>query len=393
MKMKVIKKLGVIATVFLLLILSSPLFAQSGTDSGGGLESVIKIMIAVTVFLVAIIMWLVLVYSEKSETAEQSGFSKLMQLLNQRPPIEDEQKLLLDHDFDGIRELNNKIPPWFMAIFYGSIIWALVYMVDFHILGSGNVQEDEYAEEVQIAAMEREILNRSGSLVNEESVTRVDDVAALASGKDIFVKNCAACHGMGGEGLVGPNFTDEYWIHGGGIKNVFKIIKYGVPQKGMISWQAQLDPTQMQEVGSYILSLKGSNPPNQKGPEGKKWEESDDTESESGLLSDKGVGEIQEIILEDIDTDLAKMGEEVFVAKCSACHKINKRFVGPALIGITQRRSPEWIMNMILDPEKMVKENKIAQQLLAEYLAPMANQNLTKDEARSVLEYFRTQTN
>ncbi len=391
--MKVIKKLGVIATVFLLLILSSPLFAQSGTDSGGGLESVIKIMIAVTVFLVAIIMWLVLVYSEKSETAEQSGFSKLMQLLNQRPPIEDEQKLLLDHDFDGIRELNNKIPPWFMAIFYGSIIWALVYMVDFHILGSGNVQEDEYAEEVQIAAMEREILNRSGSLVNEESVTRVDDVAALASGKDIFVKNCAACHGMGGEGLVGPNFTDEYWIHGGGIKNVFKIIKYGVPQKGMISWQAQLDPTQMQEVGSYILSLKGSNPPNQKGPEGKKWEESDDTESESGLLSDKGVGEIQEIILEDIDTDLAKMGEEVFVAKCSACHKINKRFVGPALIGITQRRSPEWIMNMILDPEKMVKENKIAQQLLAEYLAPMANQNLTKDEARSVLEYFRTQTN
>jgi cytochrome c oxidase cbb3-type subunit III len=395
MKMKVIKKLGVIATVFLLFILSSPLLAQSGTVSGGGLESVIKTMVAVTVFLVAIIMWLVLVYSEKSETAEQSGFSKLMQLLNQRPPIDDEQKLLLDHDFDGIRELNNKIPPWFMAIFYGSIIWALVYMVDFHILGSGNVQEDEYAEEVQIAAMEREILNKSGSLVNEESVTRVDDVAALASGKNIFVKNCAACHGMGGEGLVGPNFTDEYWIHGGGIKNIFKIIKYGVPQKGMISWQTQLDPTQMQEVGSYIMALRGTRPPNQKGPEGEKWDASKEAEANAdAALSDKGVGPISSVeIPEEIDANLAKIGETLFDTKCSACHKINKRFVGPPLRGVTQRRSPAWIMNMILDPDRMVKENPAAKQLLIDYLSPMANQSLNQDEARAILEYFRTQTN
>ena len=107
---------------------------------------------------------------------------------------------------------------------------------------------------------------------------------------------------------------------------------------------------------------------------------------------DKGVGEITEIILTDIDPNLAKLGEEQFVAKCSACHKIDKRFVGPPLRGVTQRRSPEWIMNMILDPEKMVNENTAAKQLLAEYLAPMANQNLTKDEARAILEYFRTQT-
>lgn len=108
---------------------------------------------------------------------------------------------------------------------------------------------------------------------------------------------------------------------------------------------------------------------------------------------DKGVGEITEIVLNDIDPNLAKLGEEQFVAKCSACHKIDKRFIGPALRGVTQRRSPEWIMNMILDPEKMVSENPTAKQLLAEYLSPMANQNLTKDEARSILEFFRTQTN
>lgn len=391
MKMKVINKFRVIAIAFLLFILSSPLFAETGTESGGGLESIIKIMVAVTAFLVAVIMWLVLVYSEKSEVAEESGFKKLLQTINQRPPVDEEQKLLLDHDFDGIKELNNKIPPWFMAIFYATIIWSVIYMVDFHILGSGNVQEDEYAEEVRIAEMEREILNRSGSLVNEETVTMLNDDIALASGKDIFIKSCAACHGMGGEGLVGPNFADDYWIHGGGIKNIFKTVKYGVPQKGMISWQTQLDPTQMQEVSSYIITLRGTNPPNQKGPEGKKWDSSLEEDPSAGNMSDKGIGPVESIELGEIDQALVNNGENLFITKCSACHKIDKRFVGPALKGVTQRRSPEWIMNMILDPDKMVKENPTAKQLLAEYLSPMANQSLTQDEARAILEYFRTQ--
>jgi cytochrome c oxidase cbb3-type subunit 3 len=265
--MRIIKKLNVIAVILLLLI-AAPIFGQTAAGTESGLESIVKIMVAVTAFLVAIIMWLVLVYSEKSESAQESGFKKLMQMLNQRPSINDEQKLLLDHDFDGIKELNNKIPPWFMAIFYGSIIWAAIYMVDFHIIGSGNVQEDEYTAEVQMAAMEREILNKSGALVSEETVTVLEDAASLANGKVIFTKNCAACHGPDGQGLVGPNFTDDYWIHGNKINDLFRTIKVGVPAKGMISWQAQLDPTQMQEVASYILTLRGSNPPNPKAPEG-----------------------------------------------------------------------------------------------------------------------------
>lgn len=266
--MNVIKKFKVFAVMFLLFILSTPIFAETATDTGGGLESIIKIMVALTAFLVAVIMWLILVYSEKSPSAEQSGLSIFWRVINQRPAIDEEQKLLLDHDYDGIKELNNKIPPWFMAIFYGTILWGAYYMVDYHILGSGNVQEDEYAVEVQMAAMEREILNKSGALVNEETVTVLDDVGSLANGKETFIKNCAACHGQNGEGLVGPNFTDDYWIHGNKINDLFKTIKYGVPQKGMISWQAQLDPTQMQEVASYILTLRGTNPPNQKAPEG-----------------------------------------------------------------------------------------------------------------------------
>ena len=107
-------------------------------------------------------------------------------------------------------------------------------------------------------------------------------------------------------------------------------------------------------------------------------------------MTDKGVGKIKSVTLGEIDPALVAEGEIIYKAKCTACHKISKRFVGPGLKGITERRTPEWIMNMILDPELMVMENEIARQLLIEYSAPMANQNLTEDEARKILEYFRT---
>lgn len=107
-------------------------------------------------------------------------------------------------------------------------------------------------------------------------------------------------------------------------------------------------------------------------------------------MQDKGIGPIKSLTLGEIDTAMAEKGKATFDLKCSACHKVDKRFVGPALKGVTQRRTPEWIMNMILNPEGMVKDNAQAKALFAEYLAPMANQNLTEDEARSILEYFRT---
>lgn len=113
---------------------------------------------------------------------------------------------------------------------------------------------------------------------------------------------------------------------------------------------------------------------------------------ETDPMKDKGVGPVTSVTLGEIDQKMADEGKAVFLAKCSACHKISKRVVGPALVGVTTRRSPEWIMNMILNPEKMVKENPTAKALLAEYVAPMANQNLTEAEARLILEYFRTKT-
>ena len=107
-------------------------------------------------------------------------------------------------------------------------------------------------------------------------------------------------------------------------------------------------------------------------------------------MKDKGIGPITSITLGEIDEAMAAEGKGVFKAKCSACHKMSKRFVGPGLAGVTEKRTPEWIMNMILNPEEMVAKNPIAKKLLAEYLSPMANQSLTEKEARLILEYFRT---
>lgn len=393
--MKNKRKISFTSTFMFLLIFSNTIFAGSETtDDIFG--SVLKVIIALTAFLIAFVLWLALVYAESNDVKGEKvivPISKFIHAMTQTVSLQEEDDIMLDHDFDGIKELDNKIPPWWTALFYGSIIFSIIYMINYHVIGDGNVQISEYEQEIHAASLELELLSKTGVLITEETVTFTNDVGALSAGKEIFNKNCAACHGFGGEGLVGPNFTDEYWIHGGGIKNIYRIIVEGVPAKGMISWKSQLSPNQIQEVGSYIITLKGTNPPNQKGPEGEKWDSSlEDTGSGSNSLSDKGVGPITNVDLAEIDNALVVTGNNLFDMKCSACHKVEKRFVGPAMRGITQRRSPEWIMNMILDPDRMVKENKIAKELLVEYLSPMANQSLTKDEARAILEYFRTLT-
>ncbi|MEN9415804.1 MAG: hypothetical protein RLZ62_2108 [Bacteroidota bacterium] len=189
-------------------------------------------------------------------------------------PIEKEGDILLEHAHDGIRELDNRLPPWWVNMFIMTIIWAGGYMYYYHFGGSGPSSSEEYKTEMEIAKKQKAMaLAGKAEAVNEENVTTLTDAAALAEGEATFKSVCAACHGQKGEGGVGPNMTDDNWIHGGGIKNVFKTIKYGVPEKGMISWQSQLKPSDMQKVASYILTLKGTNPPNAKAPQGEIWED------------------------------------------------------------------------------------------------------------------------
>jgi cytochrome c oxidase cbb3-type subunit 3 len=183
-------------------------------------------------------------------------------------PIEREEDVLFDHEFDGIRELDNKLPPWWVAMFYITIAFAVVYLGYYH-LGSGASQAEEYEMEMEQA--ERAVAEyraRQAEQVDETNVTVVTDDQALSMAKTLYETNCMACHGMQGEGTVGPNLTDPYWIHGGSINDIFKTIKYGVPEKGMISWKTQLRATDMQNIASYILTLQGTNPPNGKAPEG-----------------------------------------------------------------------------------------------------------------------------
>lgn len=175
-------------------------------------------------------------------------------------------ELLAGHEYDGIQELDNKLPKWWVGLFYITIIWSAVYMVHYFVLQTGDLQAAEYDKEMAEAADKYK--KPAGSDINAENVTLLTDEASLAAGKVIYDKSCAVCHLSKGEGLVGPNMTDQYWIHGGSIGDLFDIIVVGVPEKGMISWKDQLTPKQIQEVSSYILSLQGTNPPNQKEPQG-----------------------------------------------------------------------------------------------------------------------------
>ncbi|MFA3782304.1 cbb3-type cytochrome c oxidase N-terminal domain-containing protein [Melioribacteraceae bacterium 4301-Me] len=257
---------------------ASLLFAQNNSTE----ESVMKTMLIITIIVIALILWFVVVYSEKNDSEGKAFIAPLIAIKNwltKSTPIEKEQEILMKHDYDGIRELDNKIPPWFNLLFYGTILFSIIYMLKYHVFSDGKIQETEYKIEMEQANLQKHILTESGALITEETVTLLTDAASLQEGKEIFTKNCVSCHGPEGGGLVGPNLTDDYWIHGGGIKNIFKTIKYGVPQKGMISWQTQLDPKKIQEVASYVISLHGTNPSNAKPPEGQKWVETSDSTS------------------------------------------------------------------------------------------------------------------
>jgi len=194
--------------------------------------------------------------------------SVLASLFEESEILPDEE-LLLDHDYDGIRELDNNLPPWWIGMFYLSIIFGVIYIPYYHFSGGGQLQEQEYLTEMQEAEEEvAAYVAKRGNMVDETNAKAATSEAALAKGQETYLTKCSACHGQAAEGLVGPNLTDKNWLYGGGIRDVFKTIKYGVPAKGMIAWKNQLTPSQIVEVASYILTLQGTNPPNAKAPQG-----------------------------------------------------------------------------------------------------------------------------
>jgi cytochrome c oxidase cbb3-type subunit 3 len=203
----------------------------------------------------------------------ESNFYKcLMNKLTRTRSIDEEGQLLLDHDYDGIKELDNVLPPWWVYMFYGTIIFAGVYTIRFHVVKE-YTQDQEYEiamEEARIAL--EEYKKTAKDLVDVETVTVLTEASDLAIGKKVYEANCIACHRADGGGGIGPNLTDNKWILGGGIKNIFNtLVKGGRDGKGMVSWQGILKPSEMQQVGSYILTFQGTNPTDAKAAEGEIW--------------------------------------------------------------------------------------------------------------------------
>jgi cytochrome c oxidase cbb3-type subunit 3 len=230
--------------------------------------AVISLELFTILFLLYMINKMAASLSDKKEEQKPAfQLPRLFDSINASVAIEKEADIMLDHDYDGIKELDNDLPPWWRYGFYISIVWSFAYLYYYHVYGAP-LSEEEYNTEIMEAKAEVDAyMKKSANNVDESNVT-LADASGIKEGLDVYKNNCAACHGNSGEGGVGPNVTDAYWLHGGDIASVFKSVKYGWPAKGMKSWQTDLSPVQMKNVTSYILSLQGTNPANGKAPEG-----------------------------------------------------------------------------------------------------------------------------
>ncbi|THU30720.1 c-type cytochrome [Niastella caeni] len=285
---------AVTATTLALLLLAAPAMAQDTNTAAATAEAAVSYggLSATAFYFMAGVMGIellvifVLLYQlrlfvgkEKQRlaatpVAEQKPRISIWDKLNKFRPVEQEEQIDLGHEYDGIRELDNRLPPWWLYGFYVSIIFAAVYLWRYHVSHTAPLSE----QELQIAMTQAEeqkalYLKRSANNVDENTVKVLTEAADVAGGEKVYKQNCAACHGKAGEGIVGPNLTDDYWLHGGSIQAIFKSIKYGWPEKGMRSWKDDLSPVQVAQVSSYIKSIKGSNPPNAKAKQGELYQE------------------------------------------------------------------------------------------------------------------------
>lgn len=201
-------------------------------------------------------------------------FKELMQSWTKTKAIEEEEEIILDHNYDGIKELDNSLPPWWLYMFYATIIFGVIYLIRFHVVGDYD-QATEYENAVAEAKAELEKYKKSTpNIFDIEKAELLTDASSLKRGKAVFNLNCASCHATDGGGGIGPNLTDKNWILGGGFKNVFNTVYSGGRSgKGMIAWKATLKPQDIQKVASYVLSLQGTTPAKPKKAEGDIWEE------------------------------------------------------------------------------------------------------------------------
>jgi len=276
-------------------LLSQVSFAQDAATTavkevpnyGGLSESVYYIFLTVLGMEVIVILFLAFsirrmyteLLPEKIKTAAErsklsawwSGLDK--KIFTKAVPVEREADVMLDHDYDGIKELDNALPPWWKYGFYFTIVVAFIYLLNFHVMGLGKNPTEEYNAEMESARIQKERYEASNKDKIDESKVPMADAAGIKAGQAMFEANCAACHLKDGGGNVGPNLTDDYWLHKGSLNDIFHTIKVGYPDKGMQSWSGKFSPKEISFLASFVKSLHGTKPATPKAQQGEFWVE------------------------------------------------------------------------------------------------------------------------
>jgi len=267
-------------TLLLLLLLTGFASAANAEEAAKSAATTLKgppgdIMLLLIIISLEFVIVLVLskmlfqfLNPQAPKAARKIQFKVLFQKLNQTVPVEEEHLLDLQHNYDGIRELDNKIPAWWRYAFYATMVFGAVYLYRMFVSETLPDQFQELDAANRVAAIQKaEYLKNAANNIDENNVVMLD-ASGIAEGQGLFIKNCQACHGDKGQGGVGPNLTDDYWLHKGGIKDIFYSIKYGWQEKGMKSWKEDFSPAQIAQLASFVKSLHGTKPAGGKEPQG-----------------------------------------------------------------------------------------------------------------------------
>ena len=307
-----------VVSVLLLLFVSTALFAQDASSAAAQTTETVKKagplsstsfymlvgVIAVELLILISIMLQVKILIKANEEEPEAevvvttemvkeksfSFKNIWQKINSFKPIREEADIDMGHDYDGIRELDNRLPPWWLWSFYLCIFVSIIYLWRFHVSHTGPSSVEELQIAMQEAVEQRDIyLAKAKNNVDENTVVQLKDATDLDAGKKVFTAQCAACHAADGGGTVGPNLTDDYWLHGGSVKDIFKTITYGWPDKGMKSWKDDYSPLQIQQVTSYVMSLHGTKPATPKEAQGSLYKEESNAPAADSSAKDSSV--------------------------------------------------------------------------------------------------------
>lgn len=238
----------------------------------------IYFMVAINIILLGVLIYLRRLFKEtialtrpvenRAQVPKVDTIKKINSLLTDAVAIEEEHTILMEHEYDGIRELDNNLPPWWVWGFFATVVFAIIYLFNYHVSKSSDLQYQAYEKEMRQAKKDIDsYLSKMAMNVDENNVTVLSDAGSISSGKAIFSSNCVACHNPNGEGNIGPNLTDDFWIYGPDIKSIFKTIKLGTAN-GMPEHASKLNPVQLQQVASFIFQLPYTKG---KAPDGKEY--------------------------------------------------------------------------------------------------------------------------